>query len=228
MTPCCERFTSGMPLRDLQRFRALKDVSDRIATVPGDCVELGVGAGFSFRTWCHLFAHHRDHGEVFGFDTFAGFPALAPEDGPPMIGIGKAAGRWTEIHIAPDPVPYEAVDASTSAVGHADGWGEAWRSGRGGWSLVAGPIEKTIHNYVPKHGRLALVFFDADLYTPTRVGLDRFWRVLSPGGVAVFDNYGMEAWPGETKAVNDFVRANNLLLERLYAPMGPQALVRKP
>ena len=44
---------------------------------------------------------------------------------------------------------------------------------------------------------------DADLYNPTKAGLEFFYPRLVPGGVIIVHDYNPD-WPGIMKAVNDF------------------------
>jgi O-methyltransferase len=50
----------------------------------------------------------------------------------------------------------------------------------------------------------ALVNMDADLYAPTKAGLEFFYIRLSPGGVIFIHDYNYK-WPGIVKAVDEFV-----------------------
>ncbi len=56
-----------------------------------------------------------------------------------------------------------------------------------------------------KDERFALVNMDADLYNPTKAGLEFFYPRLSPGGVIIVHDYNHD-WPGIMKAVNDFAQ----------------------
>ena len=56
--------------------------------------------------------------------------------------------------------------------------------------------------------RFSLIHFDCDLYTPTCAALDYLWPLLSRGGIALFDEYGIPDWPGETTAVDEFLEKN--------------------
>ena len=47
--------------------------------------------------------------------------------------------------------------------------------------------------------------FDCDLYRPTKAALDALWPKVSRGGVLIFDEYAIPDWPGETKAVDEFL-----------------------
>ena len=51
-----------------------------------------------------------------------------------------------------------------------------------------------------------LVHLDTDLYQPTRVCLDYFGRLLSPGGVIVIDDFASRKCPGVPKALGEYLR----------------------
>jgi O-methyltransferase len=51
--------------------------------------------------------------------------------------------------------------------------------------------------------KFALVNMDADLYLPTKAGLEFFYPRLSPGGVIIIHDYNPD-WPGIMKAVDEF------------------------
>ena len=94
LLPCCLRFLGDPPppLFFHKRLEAQLALFDRIASVPGDVVELGVGSGVSLRGWAHLVAEHGPARRIWGFDTFAGFPSFAPEDGALDPALGKRVG----------------------------------------------------------------------------------------------------------------------------------------
>ena len=54
-----------------------------------------------------------------------------------------------------------------------------------------------------EHEQYALVSMDADLFNPTKAGLEYFYPRLSPGGVIIVHDYNPD-WPGIMKAVDDF------------------------
>lgn len=54
-----------------------------------------------------------------------------------------------------------------------------------------------------RNEKFALVNMDADLYLPTRAGLEFFYPRLSPGGVIIVHDYNAD-WPGIMKAVDEF------------------------
>src|ERR1035438_7201264 len=55
--------------------------------------------------------------------------------------------------------------------------------------------------------RIALLNLDVDLYAPTKVALETLYPLVLKGGIVVFDEYGWEQWPGESRAVDEYFGA---------------------
>ncbi|MBG97195.1 MAG: hypothetical protein CL866_10100 [Cycloclasticus sp.] len=80
---------------------------------------------------------------------------------------------------------------------------------------MQGDIKTTLPKYVEEHLELkiSLLHIDVDVYEPTMTVLENcFDRVVS-GGIIMMDDYGTV--PGETRAIDDFLRDKNLLIEKL-------------
>jgi len=143
--------------------------------VPGAFAELGVYKGDSARI-----LHHMDPERSFHlFDTFEGFP---PRD---LAGETGEAAAYTPQHFA---------DTSIQSVLDRIG-------GNANIHLHPGHFPGSAAGF---REPLALVNLDADLYRPTRAGLDLFYPLLSPGGVILVHDYN-DNWPGVMKAVDEFV-----------------------
>jgi len=145
--------------------------------VPGAFAELGVYKGESARI-----IHHMDPGRRFHlFDTFEGFTVkdLAIEK-------GEAASYSTS----------NFADTSQQKV---------LRFIEGNQNIFLHP------GYFPGsasrvfHEKFALVNIDADLFNPTKTGLEFFYPRLSPGGVILIHDYNYK-WEGVLKAVDEFCR----------------------
>ena len=52
--------------------------------------------------------------------------------------------------------------------------------------------------------RFALVHLDADLYQPTKSGLQYFYEKLEPGGCLILHDYDNPRWPGVIQAAQEF------------------------
>jgi len=87
--------------------------------------------------------------------------------------------------------------------------------------LVKGDIEETVPRFVEeKPGlRISLLHFDCDTYRPTKVGLEVLWPRVVPGGVVLFDEYGIRPWEGESRAVDEYFEGKKVNIHRLdWAP----------
>jgi O-methyltransferase len=143
--------------------------------VPGVFVELGVYQGDSARI-----IHHLDQDRPFHlFDTFSGFTAndLRME-------TGEAATYTTD----------NFADTNVHSV-------LAKIEGNHNIILHQGHFPESAAGF---HEQVALVNLDADLYLPTKAGLEFFYPLLSPGGILIVHDYNHK-WPGIIKAVDDFV-----------------------
>mgnify|MGYP000853146461 FL=1 len=145
--------------------------------VVGDFAELGVYQGESARM-LHLMAPGR---VLHLFDTFEGF---------------TGADLQTEKGEAATYSSKNFADTSINKV----------------LTKIGGNPEKLrVHaGYFPASAaglndiRYALVNMDADLYNPTRAGLEYFYPRLAPGGIIFIHDYNHK-WEGLAKAVDEFV-----------------------
>jgi len=142
--------------------------------IPGAFAELGVYKGDS----AHLL-HLMDADREFHlFDTFEGFTKkdLANE-------MGKAA-TYTPKNFADTSIEKVKVRlGSDKFVFH-----------KGYFPEITAGVENV---------QYALVNMDADLYNPTKAGLEFFYPRLAPGGIIIVHDYNPD-WPGIMKAVDDF------------------------
>jgi len=144
--------------------------------IEGDIAELGVYKGDSAKL-LHLMAPGRT---LHLFDTFEGFTTndLKPETG--------EASTYTTKNFA---------DTSINKVLK---------------NIGGDPAQLKVHaGYFPQSAdgldiSYAIVNLDADLYNPTKAGLEYFYPRLSPGGVIFIHDYNYK-WEGLMKAVDEFV-----------------------
>jgi len=183
----------------LKRFLAHTELFKLTLEVPGDIAELGVFRGAGLFTWANLLEAYciGDRTKtVFGFDNWRGFTTVASEDGTRSPDIHKVEGGFS-----PDQFYQELRDAI--ALFDADRF-IPWKPRI---KLVEGDIESTAISFVAANPgvRFSLIHFDCDMYAPTKAALNQFWPLLSRGGVVLFDEYSIPDWPGETKAVDEFL-----------------------
>lgn len=143
--------------------------------IAGAFAELGVYKGESAR----ILRHAAPSRELYLFDTFEGFPAEDLEGE-----IGEAAKYTTD----------NFADTEVSKVVEKIGKNEKLHIRQGYFPDTAKGLEDKL---------FALVNIDADLYKPTREGLEFFYPRLAPGGVILVHDHD-ERWPGLIKAVREF------------------------
>lgn len=181
-----------------------------IVDLPGHVVECGVFKGASLIRWATFRdllenAHSR---MIIGFDTFGRFPA------------------------ALDPVEQSYVDRFTAEAGDVSLSKERIQrvldhKKLQNTELVVGDINETVPDYIKNspHLKIALLHIDTDLYEPAAAALKWFYDAVVPGGIIVLDDYG--TFPGETQAVDEFIKKNQLAVRKLPLNSIP-AFIRKP
>jgi hypothetical protein len=207
----------------LKRFLAHTELFKMTLDVPGDIAELGVYRGLGLMTWANLLEAYciGDRTKtVYGFDNWRGFTGFSPEDGAVDGSAHKTVGGFS-----PD-AHYEEL-LSAIAIFDQDRF-IPWKPRV---KLVSGDIEETVVAFTQDNPgvRFSLVHFDCDLYAPTKAALDSFWPLLARGGVMLFDEYGIPEWPGETRAVDEFLDTRpGLRLKTFEWTNAPAAYLVKP
>jgi hypothetical protein len=188
------------PRYTLARFLAHYELFKQIIEVPGAIIDIGVYRGASVFTWgklCEIFCPTDVRKKVYGFDTFEGFPSLAPEDG--------AVNREQDVRVggyAGGATIEEELLAARAAMNHDRHLAHLERI-----EFVKGDLAATVPRFAAEMGqglRVALLNLDADLYEPTRVALEQFVPLMSPGGVIILDEYAVTTFPGEARAVDEY------------------------
>ena len=191
-------FTADVPAFTLGRFLAHAELFRQVLGIPGHIVDIGVGSGGSTFAWaklCRLFFDGSK--QVYGFDTFSGFPTVCAEDGKgPHVSRGALNfGRTPFKHAA---APRNAGLPIT---------------------FIEGDIERTLPAWLNAMGpefRVSLLNLDADLYAPTKTALTYLMPRMSPGGVVILDEYDVPDFPGEKQAVIDYFGHNMPVLRDFY------------
>jgi len=188
------------PRFNLARFLAHYELFKRVVQVPGVIVDLGVYRGSSTFTWaklCEIFCPTDIRKKVYGFDTFEGFPSISAEDGhenreQDVVAGGYFGGPTVEADLA---LAQEAMNQDRH-LRHIDRI-----------EFIKGDACQTIPAFAAEKGdglRIALLNLDLDLYEPTRVALEQLVPKMSPGALILLDEYAVDTFGGETKAVDDY------------------------
>ena len=140
---------------------------------------------------------------IIGFDTFAGFPSVSPQDGnDPSIKVGGyTVTEGYEKYL--DAVM--AYHEQSNPMGHIKRY-----------ELVKGDVTETLPTYLENHPEtlISLVYCDMDLHQPTRECLRLLRPYLQPGAIIGFDELCEPVNPGETIAFRE-IFGGKVHVERL-------------
>jgi hypothetical protein len=200
-------FTKYVRRQDIARFLCRFEIFKRQLEVKGSVVECGVHHGGGVMTWAQISATlepYNYHRKIIGFDTFAGFPGVATEDGK---GEHAKPGAFGE--------GYDVVSELTLAVQEFDG--NRFISQKQKVELVRGDANETIPRYISdnKHLLVSLLYLDFDIYQPTVTALTHFLPRIPKGGIIAFDEVNNPDWPGETLALLEKLNLRQHKLECL-------------
>lgn len=207
----------------LKRFLAHAELFKLTLEVPGDIAELGVFRGQGLMTWANLLEAYciGDRTKtVYGFDNWRGFTGFSSEDGRSVKPLQKVVGGFS---------PEQYFDELKQAIAIFDA--DRFIPWKPRIKLIEGNIEDSVLAFVLDNPgvRFSFVHFDCDLYRPTKAALEALYPVVSRGGAILFDEYSIPDWPGETKAVDEFLATRpNLQLRKLTWTNTPAAYLIKP
>ena len=190
--------------QNLSRIFLMKQLYEMIVPVHGVVFEFGVRWGQNMSLFSNLrgmiepFNYNR---RVIGFDTFAGFPETASQDGD-LIGTGdySVSEGWLEtlrsvldFHQGNAPIPHKEK-----------------------YELVVGDVADTLPDYLVRHPEtiVAFAYFDFDLYKPTREALTAIMPHVTKGTVLAFDELNCPEFPGETLAVKEVLGLSRHAIRR--------------
>jgi hypothetical protein len=127
---------------------------------------------------------------VVGFDTFHGFPSVAPEDG------GELAPGDYATTPGYDQYLRQVLDLQEK---------ESPLSHICKYEVIKGDALKSVPDYLARNPQtiIALAYFDFDLFEPTRDCLKAIEPYLTKGSVIGFDEVNDHTTPGETVALRE-------------------------
>ncbi|RXZ33728.1 macrocin-O-methyltransferase [Oxalobacteraceae bacterium CAVE-383] len=209
--------------QSLKRFLAHVELFRMTLDVPGDIAELGVFRGLGLMTWANLLESYciGDRTKtVYGFDNWKGFTELLEQDGKVEESVQKVQGGFS---------PHDYFQELVEAIEIFDN--DRFIPWKPRIKLEIGNIEESVVSFCEQNPgvRFSLIHFDCDLYKPTKVALEHLWPRVARGGVVLFDEYGIPEWPGETKAVDEFMADKpELRLKTFNWTNTPAAYLVKP
>ena len=93
--------------------------------------------------------------------------------------------------------------------------------------LIAGNICETMPKYLKENPQLkiSLLNLDTDIYEPAVTILENCWDRVEKGGVLIVDDYGV--FPGETKAVTEFLKSQKVSVKKFPFAMTPCYILKE-
>jgi hypothetical protein len=174
----------SITLKTLNRILYLERMASLVAKRRGAIVECGVGHGDSLLYLSYLVSD--SDREVWGFDSFEGFPEPSPED---RSVRNPKKGEWGHVR-------YEGVMEMFRSSGLSEKFMKKFH-------LVKGFFNKSLSAYDKQP--IALLHLDVDLYQSYKDCLNALYDYVIPGGVIMFDEYeDIVAFPGAKKAIDQF------------------------
>ncbi len=199
------RFLKSYPMlysHEAQRIYGFFHLLNQLKGIEGEIVEFGVGRGryisiFAFANECFQLRK-----EIFGFDSFEGFPQPHENDiGTRVTEIQSVCG-WDDVQ--PEMILH-ALSADISSVGSKS----LFENSEPSVNLIKGYFKDTISDNLPN--KIAFLHLDADLYESTKIALQYSLPRMSKGGIIIFDElHEKEKWPGVQKAVEEECLPKNL------------------
>jgi|SRR5579872_484209 len=182
------------------RQLAVYELYKQTIEVPGCVAEIGVRNGANFFYLARLMEifnpAQRFDGisarRLYGFDTFAGFPAIDARD--------ESKASWSDMKTGGVGANRETFFADLDAYRKDSPIAARVH-------VVEGDVCETIPALIEDAPglRFALLYFDLDLYQPTLSCLRVLWDKVPRGGIVAFDEFGLAEFPGESQAVDEFI-----------------------
>jgi hypothetical protein len=193
---------------NLAKFFAQIEIFKKIIGLPGVIVDCGVFKGASLLTFAKLIEVYCPGDtlkRVVGFDTFKGFVSLSSQDGPPNESRGKKLGGWDASNFLPTLQKIVDITQKDSMIPRFKRV-----------ELVQGDVSQTIPEYVKNNPglRISLLHLDMDLYEPTKVALEYLYPLVVSGGIVLFDEYGMDGFPGESAAFDEYFKEKRPVMKK--------------
>lgn len=192
--------------KNLARILLMDHLFRQIIDVHGVIMEFGTRWGQNAALFAALRGIHdpfNRHRPIIAFDTFAGFPQVADEDGDHEMMYEGALATTQGYDAYLDRVL--TIHESLNPLAHIKKF-----ELRKGDAVVEAPA------YLREHPEtiIALAYFDFDLYEPTKKVLEIIRSRLVKGSVVAFDELNDPDSPGETLAVMEVLGLPNIRLKK--------------
>jgi hypothetical protein len=168
---------------------AFKRLLDQVRDREGVVVECGLGSLRTFRTLAILIEVDGPPRELWGFDSFQGYPMPGEHDFSEHLGLSPKDGRQE---------PRMTVEAARELMSNTVS-NTAVR-------IVPGFFKDTLpKTRVPE---IAFLHLDVVLYESYKISLEHLFPQVVEGGIVLFDEYddaNFKTYPGARRAVDEYL-----------------------
>ena len=183
---------------NMQRSLFFQDLLYQVQNVEGSIVECGVGWG---RSIAHLALHtftdpRLPDRNIFGFDSFEGFPEPSEEDNHTKTGVKRGRYRTSERSVVEFLLESGISDRILNER----------------INLVKGFFHDTLY----QTKLFCFMNLDGDLYNSYKVCLEALLTKVNRGGIIIFDEFESEKYPGCRKAILEYFEESEILRHNVW------------
>ena len=192
--------------KNLSRIMAMNHLYEQIIDTMGVVMDLGTRWGQNMAIWTALrsiYEPYNRHRKIIGFDTFEGFPSVHKNDGDSnLMKIGNLALPENYEEYLNQLLTEQENDNPLSHIKK--------------FEIVKGDAVEMIDKYLIENPQtiISLVYFDFDIYEPTKKCLYSLIDRIPKGGIIAFDELNDKDSPGETVALKELLGLNNIRLKK--------------
>jgi len=192
--------------KNLSRILFMQHIYQQIINTHGIVVEFGTRWGQNIALFSALrgiYEPFNRHRKIVGFDTFEGFPSIARQDAKSdMMKTGNYAVTENYEEYLDQIMNYHEKENPLSHIKK--------------YEIRKGNAVTEMKKYLKMNPEtiISLVYFDMDLYAPTKQCIGLIKNRLTKGSIVAFDELCDHDCPGETLAVMETFGLNNIRLQR--------------
>jgi hypothetical protein len=192
--------------KDLSRILFMDYIYKQIVDIQGVVFDFGTRWGNNLAIFTALRGIYEPFNrarKIIGFDTFQGFPSISEKDGKSdLMKVGNIATTDNYSEYLNNIIQvHESVNPLSHIKKH---------------DIVVGDATKQLPIYLENNPEtiVSLVYFDFDIYDPTKKCLEIILPRLTKGSVLAFDELNDHDSPGETLALMEVLSLNKVKLQR--------------
>lgn len=189
---------------DIQNILLLNDLYQKILDVHGIIIEFGTRFGKNLPIFMSLRGTYEPlvrSRKIVAFDTFEGFIHVDQEDGDKAQLQDLATAKGYEAYLDQILAAHEQL----SPIAHLKKY-----------ELVKGDASVELRKYLERCQEtiIAMIYFDMDLFKPTKECLEIVKDYVTKGTIIAFDQLCYENFPGETQAVREVFGLSRYAIKR--------------